>query len=363
MTNKVSKKVFFLILIVTINLAIVAIAYFSTPALSYQLNEDEASYSVVGMSPFRTRLTVPSFYKDLPVTKIADKAFSYSNLLKRVTFTKDSQVTIIGERSFERCYGLRKITLPDSLISIEDYAFANCRNLDSIAIPDNVEYIGAYAFADRWRSSMRITEVTFGEESKLTRIGSNAFRQCRQLKSITLPPNLTRIENFTFFECNGLTSVTLSASIKDIGYMAFFNCFSLENFNVAEGNSSLKSVDGVLFNLSKTELKAYPIGNIRTSYITPESVRHIRAHAFSGCSKLESITLTKNVRDISTAAFADCDNLTSIIIERLSPPDIEYDVFANANSNLKIYVPSQSLDDYKNDDDWSVYSSYIYANT
>lgn len=363
MANKVSKKNIFLLLIIVINLAIIAIAYFATPALSYQLNEDEISYSVTGISPFRTSVTVPSLNKGLPVTKIADRAFSYSGMLKRVTFAEDSQVCIIGERSFERCYGLRKITLPDSLEGIENYAFSNCRNLDSIAIPDNVKYIGAYAFADRWRSSMRITEVTFGEESKLIKLGANAFRHCRQLKSIILPPNLTKIENSTFFECNSLTSVTIPKGVREIGYMAFYNCFSLQSFEVAEGSTYFKSVEGVLFNISETELKAYPVGNSRTSYIVPNKVRYIRANAFSGCKNLESITLPENIRNISAAAFADCDNLTSIIIERVSPPDIEENIFENANSNLKIYVPSQSLNDYKNDDDWGAYSSFIYANT
>ncbi len=70
-----------------------------TEGLSYALNEDGASYSVMSTGNSKaTDILIPSTYEGLPVTEIADMAF-YS----------DSEITII--------------ILPDTLTSIEKKHF------------------------------------------------------------------------------------------------------------------------------------------------------------------------------------------------------------------------------------------------
>ena len=57
-----------------------------------------------------------------------------------------NSVTIIGNSSFEYCYGLTSITIPNSVTDIEEFAFYSCDGLTSITIPNSVTYIGGYAF-------------------------------------------------------------------------------------------------------------------------------------------------------------------------------------------------------------------------
>ena len=52
-------------------------------------------------------------------------------------------------------------------------------------------------------------------------IGSEAFRACSGLTSLTLPAGITGIGDFAFCGCSGLTSLTLPASITSIGFGAF----------------------------------------------------------------------------------------------------------------------------------------------
>ncbi|MCR5664202.1 MAG: leucine-rich repeat domain-containing protein, partial [Oscillospiraceae bacterium] len=47
-------------------------------------------------------------------------------------------VTGIGDRAFDCCYGLTSITIPDSVTSIGEVAFHECRGLTSVTIPDSV---------------------------------------------------------------------------------------------------------------------------------------------------------------------------------------------------------------------------------
>jgi|GEM_PF-6637437 len=363
MAKRVSKRSIFLLAIIAINLAIAATAYFSTPILSYQLNEDNTSYSVSDVSPFAVNITIPSHYKDLPITKVADKAFSYSAWLRRVSFAQDSRTQSIGESAFEGCRALKSITLPDGLISIGSYAFANCSKLAAITIPDSVQSIGGYAFADRFYSSMGLAEVTFGQDSQLKSIGYYAFKQCRKLTSISLPSSVLSIETGAFQDCDSLKSITIPASTISLGYAPFSNCSCLESIDVEEGNTIFKSIDGVLFRLFATELLAYPIGNSRKSYTVPESVRIIKAKAFSNCGSLQSITMPDKVWSIGESAFEGCSNLSSITVGRTLPPELERYAFAKVSSQLKIYVPPQSLDEYKSAPNWLDYSSCIYAKT
>ena len=55
-------------------------------------------------------------------------------------------VTVIGERAFSDCTGLREITIPDSVTQICDFAFSWCSALAPITIPDSVQVLSDKAF-------------------------------------------------------------------------------------------------------------------------------------------------------------------------------------------------------------------------
>ena len=57
---------------------------------------------------------------------------------------------------FRNCSQLTTIQIPDSVLSIQDYAFGNCISLETIHIPVSVTSIGVYAF-NGCPSSMTVT--------------------------------------------------------------------------------------------------------------------------------------------------------------------------------------------------------------
>ena len=74
---------------------------------------------------------------------------------------------------------------------------------------------------------------------------------------------------------------------------------------------------------------------------------------------LKSVTIPATITEIGNQAFANCSNLSAVYCNPKIPPTLGDDVFEGCNSELKIYVPSESIAAYK--EAWSAYESKIQA--
>ncbi len=166
-----------------------------------------------------------------------------------------------------------EVTIPStidgkSVTSIGDEAFYDCYDITSITIPDSVTSIGNYAFED----CSSLTSITIPDS--VTSIGNYAFEGCSSLTSITIPDSVTSIGDWAFSGCTSLTSITIPDSVTSIGNYVFEGCSSL------------------------------------TSITIPNSVTTIGEGTFETCTNLTSITIPKSVTSIGDYAFSDCNKLT-----------------------------------------------------
>ncbi|MBQ9812878.1 MAG: leucine-rich repeat domain-containing protein [Thermoguttaceae bacterium] len=172
------------------------------------------------------------------------------------------------------------------------------------------------------RSETNAADVYFVPEG-VESIGSGAFLNCASLKSIVMPEGVKTVGDFAFYGCCSLETVALPASLEKIGESAFLNNDALTSFDVADGNASFRSINGVLFSKDgKTLIKcpdAYvPISGYGASvYYVPDGVEEIGEKAFANCRRLEHIKLPAGVKRLGTDAFAGCSRLKSINCEPL----------------------------------------------
>jgi hypothetical protein len=112
-------------------------------------------------------------------------------------------------------------------------AFFGNSSLTSISLPASLTSIGSNAFRD----CSSLISVTLPEDAELTSISASAFNGCSSLISVTLPENaeLTSIGLWAFSDCSSLTSITLPASLTSIYTFAFSGCDCLQTV-VFEGN-------------------------------------------------------------------------------------------------------------------------------
>ena len=125
--------------------------------------------------------------KNFTVTKIATWAFMSAANVHKVTLPPT--IVEIEDEAFKYCGGINIISLNEGLKKIGKMAFFYCTNLNSIIIPDSVATIGSQAFDQ----CLYLTEATIG-----ARIASMAdvFKSCRNLTKVTcraiVPPVITK---------------------------------------------------------------------------------------------------------------------------------------------------------------------------
>lgn len=100
-------------------------------------------------------------------------------------------------------------------------------------------------------------------------------------------------------------------------------------------------------------------GCINLSYVElPESLTTISPGSFYQCP-IHSITIPKNVVQIGDCAFAFCANLTQVTCEAVVPPQLK-DGSEFMDSPVEvIYVPAESLEDYKNATNWDSWADIM----
>ena len=184
---------------------------------------------------------------------------------------------IILDNVFNGCGAIARMTLPDSLVTIGDYAFSSCVKLSTLNIGENskLAYIGKGAFENctklaevsfsrslkelgygAFQNCAVLSSVKFATECELKKISDFAFSYCPAITSITIPKNVETIGASSFVLCKGLTQVTIARGTKlsSIGLNAFQYCSSLTTFNYQSTTSAWRNVGKALYYLDKTQV-------------------------------------------------------------------------------------------------------------
>ena len=107
---------------------------------------------------------------------------------------------------------------------------------------------------------------------------------------------------------------------------------------VEQGNVAYASLDGVLFNIDRTEIIQYPTGKVG-AYTIPNGVTSIGYGAFALSPNLTQITIPNGVISIGTAAFYSCTSLTSVTIPN-GVTSIGNSAFYGCTSLTSITIPN-----------------------
>ncbi len=192
-------------------------------------------------------VVIPSKVAGVPVTKISGSPF-----VEFINYTQDT---------------IEKLVVPDSVVSLENYAFCGLRNLKEIRLSPNI-----------------------------TVIPDGCFQNMGNVKDLSIPKGVTSIGRGAFCYSK-ISELTIPENVESIGYGAFSSCGNLTDLKVDENNKSYYVKDNILYTADGKTLVAAPGGVAKINkIIIPEGVERIERYAFRGRDYLSGDYLDANDR-------------------------------------------------------------------
>ncbi len=206
--------------------------------------------------------------------------------------------------------------------------FKNAADIDARLDPNAMVYFN-YAgsiygakynlLANAWEHSLTVNPLEISENSTYGNFRGTAQYPNGEIDGVIIPQGITKIGNSAFNDWQSINKpLLLPNSVTIIGAYAFYNWQS----------------------------NKHPL-------VIPSSVTNIGSYAFGGwSSNNQPLVIPNSVTSIANNAFSNWSLVPYVEMQRTTPPSL-----ANANAfegqnNAPIYVPDDSVDDYKTAARW-----------
>lgn len=251
-------------------------------------------------------------------------------------------ITAIPDQAFFQCGNLAEITIPINVQSLGMFAFGST-NLTHVKIPNSVSNINYTAFDGSPIESFDTgSNINYKTTNGILRNADGIlvkYPEGRLEKEYTTDENITGLGAWSIKNTNlevlnigdtvvshgdrsisnnkYLTTINLGSSIsaKNLAVNITTNEI-LTNINVSDNHQSLCSVNGVVYDYTRSTVWKYPEGR---NYINLDtSATKIGNHALSACLKLADLNIPDHIEIIAADGVYACQNVKQIIFNDTS---------------------------------------------
>ncbi len=227
---------------------------------------------------------------------------------------------------------------------ITDEANRYCEVVSGLAFPEGEVVLDAQVISDMdgktytvqgiadeaFFGAHALTKITFPTAATFTYIGKDEFyshvlRNSGLSGELVIPDNVTFIGG-TAFNSIGITSLSLGSGVATLNNFAFYD----------------------------TEL---------THVVLPNTVKIIKREAFADNSKLTYIEFGNAVEEMNANSIAYCDRLDTIVINSVTPPEINGYFTSQLVQQALLFVPAAAVEAYKSHEKWGEFKMIFAIGT
>lgn len=260
--------------------------------------------------------------------------------------TYGSKVFWLGTASYENIKYLncvKKVFLGSNVVISNNYTFNFCYNLEEVILPNNGATIGTDIFSN----CFKLKHITIPKQTNYI-VPNNFLKNCYSLKSIAISSTTQKINQYCLSNCIILERLTLPNSLTTVNT----GLLATSNISIIEMSNSVTSYTSTAF--------AY-LNAIEKVVINNSSELTFNNNSFAFMYGLKEFIVKGKIGRINANAFAsnysclkyDFTGCTAI------PTLANTSGFSNINANCKIIVPDSLYNDWISASNWSNYSSYI----
>ena len=257
-------------------------------------------------------------------------------------YTFPSTLETIGYSAFYDCWALGDIVFDSTIVDgqrigikkIEYNAFANgwndyntYRGIKSVVIPDTLIFLGngAFQYATRMTSAVIGWNSNGSNEAYYTgEFGTDTFRGCFSMTTVTIHEGITNIGIGCFAECRGLETATLPDSVLTIPKYSFYNCHALTSIDLKHA----KDIGNPEYNSNEDNLRAFynckELTSVKAAY-----AENVYYRAFELCPKLTNVEFGTTLTNFAVRAFyvgygdsTPINTITSIVLHETGTRDV-----------------------------------------
>ncbi|MBR3446698.1 MAG: leucine-rich repeat protein [Oscillospiraceae bacterium] len=203
-------------------------------------------------------------------------------------------------------------------------------------------------YTDELPENVMIPEQVGGKD--VVRIDSEAFANCKKLRSVIMPETVKEIGFACFRDCVNLEEITFPTEIADFGQYAIQGTKWLAD---RQANNPLVTASNVVVDgtgctgavtipeeITIIGIQAFKNNTKLTGITLPESLGCIESWAFKGCTGLKEVTLPGTLDSfIESGCFENCTGLESVVLGD-GIRKIEDDVFSGCTALKSVSFPS-----------------------
>lgn len=249
------------------------------------------------------------------ISKVCNRVFADCKSLKKLTINVADGPTSVSSALVKGCKNLQTVVFTGrtkNLTVIKAAAFKETKNLNTISLPDTIKTISKEAFYDSGIENIHLPE-------NLRQIGTMAFAGSG-LKDIVIPNKIKKLGDYAFYNCIELTAVTLPESVTKIPSGIFEDCCSLKTVNVPNvdticdhafyGCKNLETFD--FSKLQSLDLMAFAYTGIREAVFS-DKFSQLGISAFHHCKNLQTVDMKAcKIQEIPYQCFCFCKGLKDV---------------------------------------------------